>query len=188
MDPDELEKPPAEGGSWLNKYISDWDVPQTGLAPGHAKTEDYDWNFLCTPRVPCSEPKKVPPMPYPLSLHPFPHLRALGFALGPRERAWLGVELAVVVLRHAGFFSAGLGPRTLSGLHSVCSCVLSLRTCEGLTPAPVSAGAAILRRWVSAVMGRRNGESWRLCAYFANLLCAFSCELFYHLQLRDDGG
>ena len=93
MDPtnnEEPEAPPREDGSWLNKYISDWDLPQTGLAASSAgKTEDYDWNFLCTPRVPCSEPKKVrcspgPELPTPVAMRPRVHPPIPG----PASRRW----------------------------------------------------------------------------------------------------
>jgi hypothetical protein len=52
MNDDNEPHTPAEGGSTMNKFIVDYDVPMD-------PDQDYDWNFLCTPRVPCSEAKQV---------------------------------------------------------------------------------------------------------------------------------
>jgi hypothetical protein len=63
MNDDNEPHTPAEGGSTLNKFIVDYDVPMD-------PDQDYDWNFLCTPRVPCSEAKQVRSCPWASPVSP----------------------------------------------------------------------------------------------------------------------
>ena len=136
MDPannEEPEAPPREDGSWLNKYISDWDLPQTGLATSSSdgKTEDYDWNFLCTPRVPCSEPKKVrsspaPEPPTPVAMRPRVHPPIPGPASLRKNSQWGTLSVLVGSLGQK-WSGADTTPRFCRSRHST---ALGLR-CHG---------------------------------------------------------